>query len=279
LKASLRQRGIDWIEDPSNASLRFERVRWRSRPGAAADLPAVLDAVREAGIARDQMEREAAAWLACHGRIDAAGYAVLDRLALKAAPTAVVQSVLRDTMYTIGAADFTLPSDKLAIVLAQFDAAVKGALTLGGCHVEWSDKKVAVYREAAGCEVLRHVQPDKIVLWDRRYRVNLMGPLTGNPGSWSLAAIGEWGLANRPAPQDVLSLPFRARQALPALWRDGEVAVWPRLARDEVAMATAGQNVAVPESREFPRLDVAFLPRRGPTSCGFPVVRPQKRIM
>ncbi|TXH37139.1 MAG: tRNA lysidine(34) synthetase TilS [Rhodospirillaceae bacterium] len=281
LMASLRQRGIGWIEDPSNASLRFERVRWRSRPNAAADLPALLDAVGAAGITRDKTEREGAAWLARHGHIDAAGYAVLDRMALNAVPSAIMQSVLRDLMYMIGAADFPLAPDRLAALLAQLGMTAKGALTLAGCHLDWSGGKIAIYREAAGCDAPRAVEAGEIVLWDRRYRVNLMGPLPANAGSWLLAAIGEWGLANRPVPQDVRCLPLRARQALPALWQDGQVAVWPRVEAAGLGpQAELGrQKVAVTELPQFPRLDVAFLPRQGPTSCGFPVVRPQKRII
>jgi hypothetical protein len=179
----------------------------------------------------------------------------------------------------IGAADFPLASDKLAALLAQIDMTVKGARTLAGCQVEWSGEKMAIYREAAGCEAPRAVQPGEIILWDRRYRVNLMGPLPANAGSWSLAAIGEWGLANRPVPQDVLCLPLRARQALPALWRDGRVAVWPRVVAHMNVARTGRQKVAATELPQSPMLDVAFLPRQGATSCGFPVVRPQKRII
>jgi tRNA(Ile)-lysidine synthase len=279
LMASLRQRGIDWIEDPSNASPRFERVRWRNRPDAAADLPAVLDAVGAAGRTRDRTEREGAAWLARHGHIDDAGYAVLDRMAVNDVPPAVMQSVLRDLMYMIGAADFPVAPDRLATLQAQLGMTAKGALTLAGCHVAWSGGKVAIYREAAGCEAPRTVPVGEIVLWDRRYRVDLMGPLPAHAGSWLLAAIGKWGSANRPVPQDVLCLPLQARQALPALWRDGQVAVWPRMVPHVEAAGTGRQKVAVTEYPQFPRLDVAFLPRQGSTSCGFPVVRLQKRII
>ncbi|MDY0883376.1 tRNA lysidine(34) synthetase TilS [Dongia soli] len=276
---TLLERKVGWIEDPSNTSLRFERVRWRRRADPDTELPALLDATCAAGMRRDRTEREAAAWLARHGHVDSAGYAVLKRVAFNTVPASLVKSVLRDLIYTIGTADFVLSADKLATLMVQIETAAKGGLTLAGCHVEWSGDKIAIYREAAGCEAPRLVQPGPIILWDKRYRVNLMGPLPANAGSWSLGAIGEWGLANRPVPQDVLDLPLRARQALPALRRDGQIAVWPRLGEARAQHGSAGQNVAVRELSAFPRSDVAFLPRRGATSCGFAVVRPQKRIM
>jgi tRNA(Ile)-lysidine synthase len=74
VREALRERGLDWIEDPSNGDARFERVRWRTlmpslgtegldahrladvgRRAARAD--AALEAVLD-GLVRDQVHRE-----------------------------------------------------------------------------------------------------------------------------------------------------------------------------------------------------------------------------
>jgi tRNA(Ile)-lysidine synthase len=288
LQALLRQRGIDWIEDPSNVSPRFERVRWRAR-AATADKTALIAAVQEAGGARDRLDRDVAGWLARHGHIDPAGYARLDLAGLKNGPAVLIQAMLRDLISMIGAADYPPGPAKLAALISQLTGRPAGQVTLGGCHIAWRMNRLAIYREAASCEGPRPVRAGEIVHWDKRYRVDLMRPPAGDTRSWEIAAVGKWGLANQPISPTMLHLPLPARRALPALWQDGRIIACPswRGARtgergagpDAGPDTRPGQNVAVRDLDRGPLLDVAFLPRQGATSCGFAVVRPQKRIM
>jgi len=83
LRAYLMAEGMGWIEDPSNESMRFERVRVR-RSGIVA--------TPEAPEARQVLEVEAAAFLARHASIRPEGYAILDAAAV---PVAALGGLLR----------------------------------------------------------------------------------------------------------------------------------------------------------------------------------------
>ncbi|HEX9449192.1 MAG TPA: tRNA lysidine(34) synthetase TilS, partial [Dongiaceae bacterium] len=61
LTALVAAAGLAWIDDPSNASRRFERVRWRQELGPEADITAQLQQAATAGLQRDRLERQAGA--------------------------------------------------------------------------------------------------------------------------------------------------------------------------------------------------------------------------
>ncbi len=84
LRATLRARGVDWVEDPSNrdpAALRsrLRRLR-RDAGGGGAVTAAAARAAAARGEARRSREDAAAAWLGRHARLDPRGFVVLDAL-------------------------------------------------------------------------------------------------------------------------------------------------------------------------------------------------------
>ena len=73
LTATLLARGVEWIDDPSNADLRFERARLRAVPSGAAIVPAGESGIRAAG------ERRLAQAAVETLEFDQPGAAVIDR--------------------------------------------------------------------------------------------------------------------------------------------------------------------------------------------------------
>ncbi|MET1025581.1 MAG: tRNA lysidine(34) synthetase TilS [Dongiaceae bacterium] len=284
LTATLRSRGQAWIEDPSNSATRFERVRWRARPGAGDDLPAVSAAAARAGSRRDASERMTAAWLARYGRIAPAGYIRLDCAAFKTISPDTAAAILRNSLHVIGAESFGPSPAALTAAVQRIRLREAGGMTLAGCMLDWRSQRLLICRESASCAGPLAMKAGEVARWDGRYRVKLIGApgnkkanLAAN-STLSVAALGEWGLANRPVPEDLASLPLPARQALPGLWQAGRLTDWP-----DVSCPTWGGSRRDDRpgrvSHGSTTLDVAFLPRLAATSCGFTVVMPAKHTM
>jgi len=284
LAATLRARGQAWIEDPSNSATRFERVRWRARPGAGEDLPALSGMAAQAGLKRDAAERVSAAWLARHARIAPAGYIQLDCRAFRTISAAAAVAILRSLLNMIGAEVYGPSPAALGAVVQRIRLREAGGMTLAGCVLDWRAGRLLVCRESASCEGSLAITPDEILYWDDRYRIKLISAPTDKMATLSagedltVAALGEWGLANRPVPKHLSHFPLLARQALPGLWQAGRLTAWPEILSQKPGGGRSDSNLGR-VSHGSGTLNVAFLPRSAATSCGFTVVMPAKHTM
>ena len=114
LRDYLREQKMEWVEDPSNAVQKFERVRLRQ---------AGVTAVPEGAETRVEREAEVAAFLAAHVQFYPEGFALLDAAS---APPAALGALIR----VIGGG--TYPPRQAA--LARLGAKLRAA-TLGGVRV------------------------------------------------------------------------------------------------------------------------------------------------
>ena len=114
LREYLRAEGMEWVEDPSNQSQRFERVRLRQQGVAAKPEGAEARAARDAAVAD---------FLAAHAQIRPEGFAVLDAAS---APQAALGALIR----MVGGTDYTPRQE----ALARLGAALRPA-TLGGVRI------------------------------------------------------------------------------------------------------------------------------------------------
>jgi tRNA(Ile)-lysidine synthase len=185
LRATLRERGIAWIEDPSNADPASLRARLRARAADPdGDGPAIAAALAESvarGAARHAAETWAARWLARHADIRPEGYALLDQgpwdpLALGA--------LLR----MLAGARHPPAPDAVARL-----AAAPRASTLGGVRVlaagRWRPGGWLLAREAAAMADAIAARPGAV--WDGRFRLvgealpgSLVGALGDEAARW-----------------------------------------------------------------------------------------------
>ena len=188
LRDFLRQAGMAWVEDPSNADPRFERARLRQVMVAAAPEP-------EQNAARRQAEEREAAWfLAAHAVLRPEGFAVLDA---EAAPVAALAALLR----VVGGADY--PPDRWAV--ARLAARLRPA-TLGGVRIMAAGRLGPGWllaREAASCAGPGPARDGGV--WDGRFRLSF--PPVG-------AVVAACGQA---AGADGTGLPAAVRRVLPCL--------------------------------------------------------------
>lgn len=149
LRAYLTDQGMGWIEDPSNQSRRFERVRIRQDAAGLNPDGAAARAAREAGDA---------AFLARHAEIYPEGFALLDA---GSAPPSALGALLR----TLGGKRYPPRRDALARLAGMLRPA-----TLGGVRIAPAGRLGPGWllaREPAACAA--PIAASSHALWDGRF--------------------------------------------------------------------------------------------------------------
>lgn len=218
LVATLKKRKQDWVEDPGNASLSFQRVRVR----AALDLLARNDASARAELvqhlaqtarnfARTRALLDAAAYDLLHEAVQLtpAGCAWLDPRPLVAAEDELALRALVKLLGAIGGIPVPPRLDGLQRLLAALRDGKSLPLTLHRCliaPVKGSESRLLVCREA------RHLPEPQLLasmLWDGRFRITVAKPVRGI----TIAPLGR----DKPPHITAALLPKVAWPALPAL--------------------------------------------------------------
>lgn len=223
---TLRARGQAWIEDPSNRDLRFARARMRSAQ------PAVVPARQDAGMARDRIarEREIARLGARSVSVHPAGFATLDRTLLDTANRDTAVRLIANLVTCIGGRDYG-PRGAHLLRLADkvMEGRLGGGVTLGGCILRSAGDLVRFGREQAAIEPPRDLLGPRVMMWDRRFRLQFSAPdgSGGGPpilGAGKLGATGYFsaqGLPMHPESPRYAALPHAIRMTLPAILCDG----------------------------------------------------------
>lgn len=216
LRATLRQMGQDWIEDPGNADPRFERVRTRQSlaPGgglARAGLAPV--ALARSAFRLTRAESALATFAArAQGRLvrfDRAGFARIDAPGLAGEPEEIALRVLAGAVAATGRRG-SPAGVRLEAALARL-AAGSANLTLAGCRIFADRDTWLVTREARGLQTTR-LQPDRSVVWDQRLHVGLVGARR----ALEIRALGAAGLARaRALAPELGEIPAAAGRVLP----------------------------------------------------------------
>jgi tRNA(Ile)-lysidine synthase len=213
LRAFLRARGQEWIEDPSNDALRFDRVKARRALTAlaplgltAAVLAGVADQMRTARSALDHQTEAAARQIA---RIEG-GDVVMDRAGFEGLPAEIRRRLLVGALGWIGSADYGPRAASVQALLTAVAAGRGG--TLAGCRVTLRPSTLRVARE---WQAVRGMVAAPGQLWDRRWIVT--GP---DSNGLEVKALGEAGLA-MVADWRKSGLPRASLLASPSVWRAG----------------------------------------------------------
>lgn len=220
LRATLRARSQDWIEDPSNRDERFARIRVRRALALCGGdpVPKIAAAAAELGRFRAGRERAIAAALARAVRLYPEGYAKLDSAALAAAAPEIGWRVLAAVLATVGGLAYAPRGDPVRRLHADLAAgALGGGRTLGRCRVIPDADGCLVVREARGIEPAQPGTGAGAVLpWDGRF--TLAWPSAGKRDTVGpLGAAGWAELVRRRPAFRATPLPYAARLALPAL--------------------------------------------------------------
>jgi tRNA(Ile)-lysidine synthase len=241
LIATLAERGLGFVDDPTNRDLRYERARLRkSLPALDAvgiSPRALATSARRLGYAHEVLRYADERFVATlHLSFGNEVFAAFDREAFIAGPVLLRQRVIARLIARYGGAS---PEPQLAEVedlTARLQKDRRTVATLGGAMISSGSRIVRVWREAGrvkDCEI--ELFPGESRIWDGRFELcwsasaaitrTAAGGIVVRP----LRAESYPKIANRLIPGR--RPPARATYALPAFWtRGGDLVAVPSLA-------------------------------------------------
>jgi tRNA(Ile)-lysidine synthase len=173
LRAWLGGQGVTWIDDPTNADMRFERPRVRAgREQSAAPVEETLALAQAAARRRVDLGRRAALLIRDHATCPVAGLVRLDPAFADVADREAARQALRILLAVIGGTTFLPPGDKTEAALAGLAAGRRRA-TLSRCVVDRRRPGVFLHRERRGLPVPCNAVPEMV--WDGRRRITFHG--------------------------------------------------------------------------------------------------------
>jgi len=223
LRVELDARHAAWLEDPSNAEDRFERVRMRRALETLNQLGITRARITESASrlrrARDVIEADASAFIDAQAGISPAGYVRVPDSALRSAPDEVAIHVLRRLLSAVGGRTRVPRLRKLEMLVEQIRAGLGSPLTLAGCVVSPDHHGLLICREPGRLRAApRPLRSGETAIWDRRFRIACAGlrrivevRALGEP---NVAALPESVRTRHPSP---------ALAALPAIYADNRL--------------------------------------------------------
>jgi tRNA(Ile)-lysidine synthase len=211
LRDWLALRGIDWIEDPSNRDLKFERVRVR----ASGDYPQVqTDAARQ----RMELEARAAELLAPNVIMQPEGYAIFPDVMLSG-DEAVAALALAAVLRTVSGSAYRMVPDKAEALRVRLLTGGQQQITAGGCLIRRSGEGWMVLRELARVPVVPLGQA-LIDGWDNRFRISVGTAVARD--DIMVGPLGHQDLSLRPLASES-GIPLQVLRVMPGLLRNGEL--------------------------------------------------------
>jgi tRNA(Ile)-lysidine synthase len=270
LEATLRSRGLSWVDDPSNRNRIYLRSRMRAIGPELArnglDEARLAEIAALIGAARNAIDILAARLLADALQMHPAGFARLRLDALTAADKKVGRTALAQVLACVGGRDRLPRRERLARLYDELAEAPRYGSTLGGCRVLLRGDHLFIMREV-GRTPRDKLVPGERKVYDGRYRLQVSADA---PEGLEVGPLGRTGWAAVAAARPALrrtSVPSPVRFALPAVF-DGDGA------REVPALGWLRADVGAPVVEEC-----AFAPGMAATVAGFTVAHTEKRII
>lgn len=225
LIATLQANGQPWIEDPSNQSPAFTRIRLRK---AGLDIDALTETAKQQGRRRAEADRRVAKALVDTVTIDPAGFATLDAKPFAVLSDDLAEILLTRLLITIGGLAYPPPGRSLTrLVGAMRDDEPASGHTLGHCRIVMHRNHWLFLREHISTENCALI-PYRRRRWDDRFEVRLGVEIEGI----ELQALGDRcrrveRLLTRTGRGRCL--PALVKRTLPSLWRGGNPIAVPHL--------------------------------------------------
>lgn len=223
LRATLTAAGHPWIEDPSNADERFERVRLRKALPLLAELGLTPAAVARSAArlerALEPLEQLCHGFLARHVEVRPEGFAIVDLASFRKLDEEIAIQVLERLLGRLGGG---APPRLMAVEALQhwLRRGETQARTLAGCRIAQRKRHLLIGREAGRISKAPvAIQPGESVLWDNRFRVSIAG--AGK--ACEIVPARGLKLARNP------DIPAFVQDSLPAILARGEIAAIPSL--------------------------------------------------
>ena len=224
LRATLDAAGHSWIEDPSNADERFERVRLRKAMPLLAELGLTPAAVARSATrlerALQPIEDLCRSFLAQNVEVRPEGFALVDLARFRKLDDEIAIQALERLLWRLGGGG---EPPRLMAVEALHQWLRRGetqARTLAGCRIAQRKRHLLIGREAGRIsKVPVAIRPGENLLWDNRFQVSIAA---AGRACAIVPALG-WKVARNP------HIPAFVQDSLPILLAEGEIAATPAL--------------------------------------------------
>jgi tRNA(Ile)-lysidine synthase len=257
LIATLEAWGVAWVEDPSNSSLDFTRVRMRQ----------ALEGLESEGLTSERLSLTAKRMARARDALNAATNDLIDR-AVRQDPTGYCEIALSDfcqapdeislralgvMLRWAGGANGVLRLERAErLHTAIIDPGTEGfpGKTLGGCRVQVVGRSTGpalmICREPAAVDHRLSLRPGAKGKWDGRFRVSLRGRADSNALGGQAAplpevrCLGESGwreISGAVSDARHREVPAPVRPSLPALWDHNGVAAVPLVGFERPGLA------------------------------------------
>lgn len=217
LRAFLKSRGQDWIEDPSNDNPAYERARLRQHAPLLAGLGLSAEALAASAgklyRLRRHLEDETAGLLARHVSLHPLGFAWAECRILEEPSETLVRAFAR-LLASLGGSAYLPAPDRVEALLAAMRSENWRGGTLAGCRLARRLGRLLIVREAAACEGPVSLGSGGEGVWDGRFRYS------GAGRGLTLAALGakeSERLAQSHPQLKMAGIPSLAWASLPAI--------------------------------------------------------------
>lgn len=231
IEETLRTSGQTWVDDPSNVSEAFDRVRVRkflaSPPLDGMNSKRLAATAERLRRSRDALQYYEQQWLAKAVSVADEGFVILDRRQLSSEPEEIILRGLASLCRFFSGAAYVPRMEKL---LRLRDALISGEFrghTLYGAQFSVLDATyLLISREASAAQ--GEIPLEKSVIWDNRFAIDVRGDISG----LKIAALGADGWSKMKAilPDfGQVEVPRLAGLVLPCIFKDAELRAVPHL--------------------------------------------------
>ncbi len=239
LKAYLRARHIDWIEDPSNKNTDFDRVKIRqfleTPPLEGFSGARLAETAKRLRRSRDALEHYEREWTARSVREEEPGYLLLEKDQLTAAPEDIILRGISSICRAFSGADYVPRMEKVERLLMSLrDDGFSGATLYGTQFLPGGEGSVLICREPAACATRANLTAHQI--WDKRFEISVDGATT----ALEIGGLGEagWQMAVTKWPEvRETPIPYAVRLGLPAIFERGQLRALPHMGYSELSNA------------------------------------------
>jgi tRNA(Ile)-lysidine synthase len=234
LLATLAERGIAFVEDPTNVDARYERARMRQSfpalDAAGISARAVATSARRLGDAREALGYAEDSFIATlELTFGNEVFATLNSERFKCGPAFLRQRVLARLIARYGGASPEPRLSEIEDLAARLQRADKCTATLGGATISAGSHFVRVWREAGRLDEGEiNLVPGESRIWDQRFILRCTPETTAAVTVRPLGDRNYLKIAGRLARKS--RPPARAVYALPSFWVGSELLAVPSLA-------------------------------------------------
>jgi tRNA(Ile)-lysidine synthase len=221
LRRYLTLQNIPFVEDPSNANLKYSRTALRRETMPPQEQEQLERKIERYGFRRIQKENEINTAVSECVEVFSEGYGILDRSAYQKLSSKRQQDVLQRCIMTFGVGQYPPRRDSLEIIMKNLGT----TCTLHGCLIFNRQGKIFFVREPQGIECAPLSGKSNTLRWDDRFILSFLPDaslLKNDDDKTHVGPLKEKGwtqIKQTPEGELLKAFPHPVRLGFPSLWK------------------------------------------------------------